>query len=1692
MDPRHQEALIQRLISNPHDQAAIAEAHAAGQQDPEGYGKLLERVGLGTPEPALASHWLNEAANVWMTTFNDAPRAVEALLQALDRDPSGETAYSRLQELYRASTDPEQATVLLERRAYAYVVHAAQDPSLVPAAVACLKEVGRRTEKSDPKRSRAALGKALALEPGDALAIYNLREAHKAAGEFAEALPLFGAELALESDPERRKALSFDEAEVAKRANLPDHGFEALARLSGEHPEDVVLKAQVAGWLLEVHRAGSATSPSNKERAGRFFVDLAEMYPGEHGLAYSMCALELIPGDDRAVQLAMFYAEQLHRLPEVAVLAAGYVAANPSGVMAAQARQVAGDARPPQAPQAQVTHGSQASFSAAQATHGSVAAANPAFAASGHESVDDLLERADSLAKKSRKNEAIATFHQVLALDPTNADALAYLADQLPLKRKYGELRDVLMNAAASPNAMFEDRARWLREAADLSENQLRDLEGAVAAWQRLVSVEPDNHAAYDQLRRLLERAKRWDELAAVLANEAENTEDVEARITIERSLARVHWEHRKDAAAAGEAWARIAALSPGDEDSLSEAVRFFETAQRPDLAADALARHVASIDDVVAKRDLYIKLGDLRAVRGQAREGGEALAEGAAELRDATLWSRAEHYFVHAKAWEQASNAADEQERLTADAEEKSKLLARSASYLLQLNERDEAVARLERAVDLAPTADDYATALEQQLIAAGRVGEVATLFLTRAERLTDPAARVALRKRAAKVQREHLNDVVSARASYVMVLRDAQDAETLLWLANDAEQRKDLDGAAAYLARLVDAEAESSQRVEFALREAKLRARGLGDVEAGVARLHFILDTLDENHEPAMTEIADLEQSRGKYREAADILERQFKSTKSDETRLEVAARLGELYERRLDLPHEAIRVLSFVHDADPGDFDATQRLCRLAEENEKWDLVAELMQELVTVEGDADEASRMTRRLASVFSDKLGQGDNGLRVLAEAGERGDGACREAFIELGDRLGKPAEVARHLVAWYKAEAPSEARSEALMAAFSRFVASESDAEAIEVAKELGKSDAATPTVGETLEPIALRAKDLEALRLAHGLRAADLPPEQRAVELVRQAEVLAAAEVSIEDAITHGETGLAGVAPTEVEPLLARLSALATDVTSKVAVYERQIARCTTPDTALPALCRAAEVAVELGDSEQASTFFQLAFAGSVPEEGLEQVVELVRAMDKRRTGETTTSLRQVLAEALAAGGQGARDGGKTRSRMLRRAAKIAAFELRNSERALAWVGDALCQFVDAESLSTLNDVAASVGDYQVAETVATRALSEVFDGPQVRELLRYRADLRQDQLDNLAGAAEDLRRLHDLNPADFEVNTRLATMYDELGDYLGMVKLYEDQILRSRDQALRADLARTVARLWQNKLNDPRETADAWRRVLRFNATDEEAKQGLAKAKAGMLQARPAESSAVPPPVVEAPPPPFVGVSPSLGLDAPEVDQAPVVPPLPQVHTEYTRSDIADTAVAEPGTVPEEVSESAPPPSAVGEVGDEGELADEAAPASEEADDNAFGGDVRRESMQPPAVASEPDEIAGQEPETDADDASAAPETDEPPAVAPPEVAPTDEESPWIEDEVAVSNAPQPDPFAAEAAADVEVEDAEIIDEVDEVEAEDELDALVTARPGGAPPSRRAPTNTGDMPKPPPPPSLAPRKE
>lgn len=1494
-------------------------AHSAGQQDPRAYAMLLEKVGTATADPALASHWLTEAANVWILSLNDAHRAARALMIAIDRDPTQAGPADRLAELYREKGDAKALAALLERRAKALAALAQRDPSVRPAVAGIHEELGRlfsESPLSNPARAIESYRRALDFDPSSQYAIYAIREAHKAAGQVAEAIPYYAMEQALVDDPERKVSLYADEADARRSVGDFVGALRALDKARQSDPGDPTLKQQLATLVLDCVREGKPIDDVWRSTGTDLFVELAEEYTGEHGYAYSTCALEITPGHDRAAQLAIYYAEQLGRTDEVAPYAASYLRANPAGAVSADAERVAGDS-PPRAPVAAARGGFKQAQVSARPAHRAPQAdrtdeiepVSEAEEPADPDETEALLAKAAQLAAKNRRNEAAGVYRDVLKGDATNRDALQFLQNHYRQARKYGDLRDVLLRAARAQDADNEQRVTWLREVAGLCESQIRDFETAIQAWQQLLTLEPDETEAKEQLRRLLERANRWDDLAAMLEREAEQESDVEVRISLEKQLAKLHETKRKDPTGAGQAWARIAALTPEDDVAVATAVKLLEKADRLDLAAQVIAECVGSITDDTSRAALYKRLGELRRGTGDLVGAGDAFSEAARISSDIAGWESAEQAYASAEAWAQAAVTANERAQLAKTPRQQAALFGVEADYLLRAGDTEAAIGRLDQALEADPTNDETAALLEQHLRAADRVQDVALLLLRRSDKHPDKATRVALRKRAAEIQRETLGDASAARESLALVLEDGDDGEALSLLATDSEDRGEYSEAVEYLARLGRVTSGRAGQAVVGLRQAKLLAEGVKDVDAAVDQYRRVLDDLEPGNIEALAAIANLEEQRGRYTEAAEALEKQLERVEAPEQRVELATRLASLYENELEDPRAALRSLNVVIAADPDDFQAVQRIIELAERLEEWGIVAEHTARLVEVEGDEQEVSRMTRHLAEVLSDKLNRGDDALAALAAVGDQADVECRESFVELGDRLGKKKAVAAKLVEWFGHAPPSPTRDSQLHGAFDRFVEVEADEEAASVAKELTRLRAAKPEIAERLEAVAVRLRDLDALAIAHDLVTRGLSGPARAEEMVRQAEVLVTAGVEAPEAVLHGEQALTSIAPSNAEPLLERLAKLLGDSSQIIDLYERQIVRCKAPPDRLAALARAAQVAAEHDAFDRARTFFDTALASGPQDETLEALETMARRTDEERSA---VALRTTLAEAFAAGGQGARDGGRTRAGLLRRAALMAFHELGDRERAFGWLGDAIVTHVDDAGLDALEELASDVGEPERCEAMLSRALGEVFDGPLVRKLLGRRAGVRAELLGNKPGAAEDLKRLHELAPADADVMDRLSALYTELSDYRGMVQLYEDQILRGRDQTQRAELARKVARLWEETLDDAREAADAWRRVLRMKPGDAEAAAGLERAKSNMLRRASQDGevailrSEAPP--VRTPPPP-----------QPAVEERP-----PEETTEAAGSSDAAEAPAPAGeAAPEGEPQDDPPP-------------------------------------------------------------------------------------------------------------------------------------------------------------------------
>jgi hypothetical protein len=1549
MDPSQIDALVQRLVANPHDEEALAYAHQAGGADPKSYAFLLEKVGAETHDPGYAAHWLSEAANVWSTTLGDAHRAARVLMMAIDKDPTQNVAAERLAQLYREKGDLKALAALLDRRSRALAPLVASNPAMRGELAGMHEELGRLWAEpplTQPKKAIDSYRKAIELDPNSALAIYSLRELLKAQGQWDEALAMYAAELSIEPDAARRVALLRDEAATRKLAGDLRGVTGALAMARQIDDGDPSLQQEYGASILDRISAGENVPEDERSHAAELLVSLAESYDGDHGLAYAGGALDILPGHDRALELFAYYARALRSEAELVPRYAAYVRANPEGAMATEARhavaaahegvgdyrsavevleplrnrgdaeaaeklkdlyplaarQPAGAPGPPPPPRGGGASLQQGTMPAAFAPAGP-GAPDSSRRLMAADRLQGVLDAAQMLVGKGKKQEAFAKYKEVLDVDAAHPEALSWVEDYLRTKRDYALLRDVLLAAVrqmgAMPDASVSGRKDRLREVAGLCEGNLRDIDGAIGAWKQLLSLDRADEAARGSLTRLLEKTQRWDDLASLLEQEATTEHDPELKIALEKKLANLQETKRRDFVAAAEAWSRIAELMPDDAQAVGTASKLFEKADRLDLAAHVIAGTAPSLEDPVARGNLLEHLGELREQLNDLPAAGDAFASAADALKNYKLWESAERCFTAAELWDRGANAALQRAHLAGDPKAQAQHYARAADLSFKAGDREAGLQRLEKANDLDPVADEYAAALVDRYTSDGSWQKLVTHLSKRGDRLNDRSRRVALRAQAATLCATKLADKEGAREQWLKVLEDGDDREALEKLIDYAVEREDHTEAATLLRRLGNIAVDKADKARVALREAELLAEGVGDIDTAIARYEWILSELDPTCRPALQAISDLQESRENLAAAADALERELKLVADPAERGQIAGRLARLYEQ-LDDPRSAIRALEIVRKADLEDFDALTRLCELCERTEQWDRVAELLAQRIEVEADESEAGAMTKKLAGILADRLDRGDEALAALTELADLGDASVRQAYVELGDRLGWKGIVAQKLVEWWFEAKHGPDRTAQLRGAFDRFVEVGRDQDAARVAIEMIRSKGGDRALAEQLEDLAVKTADPDALSFAHDLLTRDLVGPERANELVRQAEVRVKAGMPRTEALQYGEVGLTSAAPGDVDALLERLAAIAGKPYEIVDLYERQVSRCKAAADRTRALARAAQVAAAKGAMDRARGFYELALTGAPTDETLALLETTARDGDRTTGGE---KLRRALCAAMAQGGQGSRDGGRTRGALLRRAASMAHRDLNDVEQAFAWLADALVAHVDVLTLDALEGLGDEVGDPRRSEAALTHALSEVFDGPLVRQLLARRAKIRREQMEDFAGAATDLKKLHDLSPTDQAVMEELSSLLTSLGDYRGMVQLYEDQILRGKDMNARAELARKVARMWEEQLADAREAADAWRRVLRMKQGDAEANSGLERAKQNMLKKPdPAASDAYAPPRL-ATASPSSAPPPSAATNASAHTSEPSEPPISVSISDSEEADAED---------------------------------------------------------------------------------------------------------------------------------------------------------------------------------------------
>lgn len=1460
MDPTADQ-LIARLRANPADGAALAglRAHYHRIGDFASLANLLEGFAAHESNASTAAKAFREAGDLVVQYLGDRARGAGLYERAVARDGHDEDAAERLFTLLEELGDFRKLAEALERRTAAL-----EGPGGDPRAAAAVHQrLGELWQQRFQRPDRAIFHYRKAFEADATLvpAIYAAREIYREAGNLKAAASLYELESRAEPDPVRRLALLRELAHL-RSENLGDldGAISALSQALEQAPGDLNIMHELATTLLR--RAEQSKSPDkalvDRRRAADTLYQMAQSVPAEHGLAYCESALDAVPDHDGALDMLERLADDQGRGDLLPLRWVGYLQAAPDAPAANARRGRLGhayiaanqldDAIICFEPLLEAGDGEAAeTLVGLYRQVGREADVPHALAVSirslpTHERVPRLREMIQSLVAQGNDEEASRRAHEILEIDPSDAEALGFLEGRYRKLGDFQSLRELLVAASRATGLGPDARKLRLRDIADISENKLEDLEGAAGALRAITALDPADRDARTELARVLELANQWDELVQVLEREALTITDPEPKAELYFRLAHIHRDRRGDLGNAIAALESLRELRPGDARGRDELCDAFLASERPADAIPLLRERIDAASDkdgrVAMRRVLAGALEDLGDHESAFEASARLLDE---EPGDIEALDRMERIDAQAGRHDRLLQTLSYRVEVTSPADQ-AVILRRMGELADQaLQDLDGAAEYYQKALDLAPGDEDTLDRLVSVFDRAGRYKDLVVLLRKRANDEEEPGARAELYRRIARILGDRVRNEDAAREAWQQVLAAGEDEEALRTLRTIAAGRDEHEELSDLLPRIAVFAAPEEQR-DLLMERARLLAGPLANPQVAVKALREVLDGIDPKHAPAMLELARLCEDLGDRAGLADALERRLALTEDPGLRVPLAQQLAGLYENELEDSARAIAALSVWADSDVMDPEPRRRLVVQLEGAERWEELVDALDALAGIESDELTAAELVLRAADVAQRKLADTDGAWARLAPRVRDGDDAAEEALRSLARDTGRGLALSEVYVSLAKTSDDPDVQhrrwcdaskvydefledvAKALEAMLRAFATRLGDRKTLEQVDRLAERADAWPRLAQVYETL-LRGSDDALEKVELLLRHAQLLDERaedpsealnrvlRACSLVpNDDEVLARAE--------------------ELAPRAGRADEL-------LVVYDRRKLKAESDAPRLDAVLRAAKLCDgALLDRARAIGYVAQGVALSVLSPELEAPLEAaVRALDEARPELGANAALTQLIELYVHLAEDAEDDPHAGANLLIRASRILGDDLANEEAAYANLEKAASYAPDLEHvLDELSDFANATGRIESLDKHLDKLIDEALDSKTASGLLRRRGVLLEERLRRYEDAADVWRRLVTIASDDEDAPRRLRECLRRAGKHQRLLLVLDRELNKTDDPERELDILRAIATTWENDLKNRWEALDAWKKVLAAAPEDEEAQTAI----------------------------------------------------------------------------------------------------------------------------------------------------------------------------------------------------------------------------------------------------------------
>lgn len=1460
-------------------------------------------------------HKHGEAIALWKEVVAeepDSPEALDSLVKLADKEKDWESLAAAL-ELQLERTDEERRRIkTLQKLGTTYGEHL-KDPARAASA-------WKRVLEIDPRNGRAL---RTLRESFAAARDWEGLEALYAENEDWDGLvDVLGTAAERADDPELKKELSFRAASIYEdRIGNPERAFRSYERVLSVDPNDVrAARALIPiyrdqeKWsrLVGLHEVLLENLPEDAplEERLELLAELRELSAtrtrDDHGaFRWAAKAYELAPEDEairRAVEAAAAKASAHEKLAELyrARLEQDVSGAEQKALrrkLASLAGEKLGKSDDAIVQLQQILESDPRDTEAVEALDRLYRQEDRKddlrrLYLHRLEHSDDASQRYVLLGELAELEEyvlqdpesAAERFRAILEIEPSDPAALEALDRLAESHERWGELADIL--ARRADLAEGAERVELTIRLGDLRRQKLDDLRGALDAYADVVRVDATHQAAiqgietiagdeelhaeaYRHLEAAYDATERYEDLARVLRDRLEATDDPDTKRALQLRIAEL------SATALGDPEGAYAALESAFLDAPSDV----ELWDRLGAAAEGAGKH----EELAAAFDMAIEAGAL------SEDDVASLSERVAEIYDVILGApekaekhhkRVLHHdplheraffslkelYTNAERWDDLQVLYRNRIAETLDAEAKLELLLQVCFLFEEILDNAElAIRSYQEVLELQPDHTPSRRALERLYRRTERWRDLVALLRQDLDREEDEQRRLELTYEIGELHEKNLGEASAAVDQYEQVLdtnpTHLKAQESLERLIDDPDQRQriaaileplyEAQGAFPDLARILEIQLEGVSdpggRVALLTRLGELYESHIHDLDKAFEAFSRAV-LADPEDAPAREQLERLAGMRGAALERAEILERALAaSVGKTHLESELLLEIARVYDDQIQDTERAERAYERLLEVDADNPDAVLPAARALERihlaKGNYEKLARDYRLQIKTEFDAERRGELLVRLATLLEEELD--DVGGAVAAHRERLDiDPASRDALRSL-ERLYERQEEWQRLIGILQA-LDGAVDDDEDRRVIGRRIGEIYEEKQSDVENAIGAYNDVLSRFGpddHTLEALARlyrkgeRPDDLLEVLEMQLLRAEETGADADTLAGLHfeMAEVMRKHTRDTERAIDAYQRILE-IAPGH-PPTINALEEVVTDPDSDervaaarvlVPVYEGQsafdelvgaldvLAGSDDPAERLRSLRRAAEVA-DIGRDDQAQAFRLLARAieDALGEPDLPHMLEELARLGEAsgKHAEQVDLLEKIAPDVFD---------GELQTEILMRAASLARSPLEQVERARRLYQRVLEVRPDhQEALDALDDLQASAGDYDaLLETL--RRKTELAETPAERvALLERRAEIFASQMNDLPGAIDAMEQVLVEDPNRAEAYERLASLYERSERWPDLASTLERQLDAGAGVAV--EVRHRLGSVAHQRLGDAYQALDQFREAL-----------------------------------------------------------------------------------------------------------------------------------------------------------------------------------------------------------------------------------------------------------------------------